>query len=125
MQAKELSMIVALIQVMWADNEIAESEREMLGVVLAKLGCDPEEIFAVGELIKNPVDAQAFMANLPSMEDRRELVQAMAMMAMADGKFADAEMQVIQKAAAHLDIPAAEVNELVDQACELLTKKSE
>ena len=65
------------------------------------------------------------MANLPSMEDRRELVQAMAMMAMADGKFADAEMQVIQKAAAHLDIPAAEVNELVDQACELLTKKSE
>ena len=120
MQAKELGMIVALIQVMWADNEIAEGERAMLGGVLAKLGCDPEEVFAVGELIKNPVNAEDFMANLPDMNDRRELIQAMAMMAMADGDFADAEMQVIQKAASRLAIPAAEVDELIEKGCRLV-----
>ncbi|MDO5297006.1 MAG: TerB family tellurite resistance protein [bacterium] len=124
MKAKELSLIVALIQVMWADNEIAEGEREMLGGVLAKLGCDPEEIFAVGELIKNPVNAQDFMANLPDMEDRREIIQAMAVMAMADGNFADAEMQVIHKAAAHLSIPASEVDELIEKGCQLVKKQN-
>ena len=123
MQAKELSMIVALIQVMWADNEIAEGERAMLGGVLAKLGCDPEEIFAVGELIKNPVNAQDFIANLPDMKDRRELIQAMAMMAMADGDVADEELQVIHKAASHLDIPASEVDDLIEKGCRLVKQQ--
>ena len=123
MQAKELSMIVALIQVMWADNEIAEGERAMLGGVLAKLGCDPEEVFAVGELIKNPVNAQDFIANLPDMKDRRELIQAMAMMAMADGDVADEELQVIHKAASHLAIPASEVDELIEKGCRLVKQQ--
>ncbi|MBQ7569233.1 TerB family tellurite resistance protein [bacterium] len=118
-------MIVGLIQVMLADNEIAEGEREMLGGVLAKLGCNPEEVFAVGELIKNPVNANDFLNNLPDMQDRRDLIQAMAIMAMSDGEFADAELNVIHKIASHLDIPAAEVSELIDKGCALIAGKKE
>ena len=123
MRSKDINMIVGLIKVMWADNEIAEGERELLGGALAKLGCDPEEVFAVGEMIKDPTSVNIFAETLPSMEDRRELIQAMAVMAMADGDFAEVERSVIEKAAAHLQIPAAEVPELIEKACQLLAEQ--
>ncbi len=123
MQAKEINMIVGLIQVMWADNDLAEEERELLGGILAKLDCNTEEIYAVGELMKNPVNANDFLASIPSMEDRREIIQAMAIMAMADGVFADSELAVINKAATYLAIPAAEVSELIDKGCQLAQRQ--
>ena len=123
MQAKERSMIVGLVQMMWADNEIVDSERELLGSILVQLGLNVEDVTAVGEMIKNPISTDDVLDNLPTMEDRREFIKIMAVMAMVDGCVATAENTLVGKLAAKLGIPNEEMPALMEESRQLLAQR--
>ncbi len=123
MQAKERSMIVGLVQMMWADNEIVDSERELLGSILVQLGCNVEDVTEVGEMIKNPTSTDDVLDNLPTMDDRREFIKIMAVMAMVDGCVATAENTLVGKLAAKLGIPNEEMPALMEESRQLLAQR--
>lgn len=114
MDDTERLMMKGLVEVIWADGEVDDSEREMLGGILTQLGCSAEEIVEVGKMMmgarSNPED---FQAKLPDDDDsRREIMKVMLAMALADGRVDVGEVRFLNRMAYHLQIDDDELEDL-------------
>ena len=115
MQEKDIAVIKGLIQVMWADGELAEAEREMLGSILVNMGCSPEELQEIAGMLKEPPSVDTLLKDLPDKESRRDVIKIVYAMALADDDYADSEDAFIKKLAAKLKISPKELEELKEE----------
>nr|MCR5662764.1 TerB family tellurite resistance protein [bacterium] len=89
MQEKDIAVIKGLIQVMWADGELAEAEREMLGSILVNMGCSAEELQEIAGMMKEPPSVDSLLKDLPDKESRRDVIKIVYAMALADDDYAE------------------------------------
>lgn len=115
MQEKDIAVIKGLIQVMWADGELAEAEREMLGSILVNMGCSPEELQEIAGMLKEPPSVDTLLKDLPDKESRRDVIKIVYAMALADDDYAESEDAFIKKLAAKLKITPKELEELKEE----------
>lgn len=101
---------------MWADGVIEEHEREFLGSVVAELGCTKEEMDEISKMmVAPPTEELNFDVDSIEQSKREEILQAAAAMAMVDGVLAGCEKDLVEVLAAHLDIPIARRQALVEE----------
>lgn len=114
MDDTERLMMKGLVEVIWADGEVDDREREMLGGILAQLGCSAEEIGEVGKMMMGVRSApEEFQEKLPDDEEsRREIMKVMLAMALADGRVDVGEVRFLNRMAYHLQIDDAELDDL-------------
>lgn len=115
MDDTERLLMKGLVQVIWADGEVDEKEREMLGGILARLGCSVEEIREVAAMMMSD-EARApkdFQEKLPGDKaSRAEIMRVMLAMALADGRVDVSEVRFLDRMAQHLGIDPATLEEL-------------
>ncbi|MGM9992799.1 MAG: hypothetical protein ACI376_08165 [Candidatus Bruticola sp.] len=116
MDAKTNALVKSLIHMMWADGVIEEYEREFLGGVVAELGCTKEEMDEIAQMMAAPpTEPLDFDIDSIDQAKREEILQIAATMAMVDGVLAGSEKNLIELLAAHLEIPIARRQALVDE----------
>ncbi len=116
MDAQTNALVKSLIHMMWADGVIEEHEREFLGSVVAELGCTKEEMDEISKMmVAPPTEELNFDVDSIEQSKREEILQAAAAMAMVDGVLAGCEKDLVEVLAAHLDIPIARRQALVEE----------
>lgn len=115
MQQKDIALVKGLIQAMWADGEVAESERVLLGRLLVQLGCTPEEIAEVGAMMMAPQSIEDLVQGITDPALKLELIQLVVAVTLSDGEIAHAETGFIHRLAGHLGISDAQVNQIIAQ----------
>lgn len=123
MNDKNIALFKGLVHVMWADGEIVEAEREMLGRILTEMGCSSEEIVEIAGMMKNPPKIDDIKQSLPDEAARDEVMRIVMAMSMSDGNVAGAETSFIKKLANHLDISDARLAELNDQVIAMMKNR--
>ncbi len=115
MQEKDIAVIKGLIQVMWADGELAEAEREMLGGILVNMGCSAEELQEIAGMLQEPPSVDTLLKDLPDKESRCDVIKIVYAMALADDDYAESEDKFIRKLAEKLEITPKELETLKEE----------
>ncbi|MGM9998923.1 MAG: hypothetical protein ACI38Q_05975 [Candidatus Bruticola sp.] len=116
MDAQTNALVKSLIHMMWADGVIEEYEREFLGGVVSELGCTEEEMAEIAQMMAAPpTEPLSFDVDSIDQAKREEILQIAATMAMVDGVLAGSEKNLIELLAAHLEIPIARRQALVEE----------
>lgn len=118
MQDAEKALIKSLIHVIWADGEVSEDERRLLGGVLSQLDLDDESLHEVAEMMSQPPDLQNLKDSVQDPEARREIMKVMLAMAMADGKVEISELRFLNKIARELEIGDDDLEQLKAETLE-------
>jgi len=120
MDQRERALLKGLVQVIWADGEVSEQERVMLGGILAQLGCSEAEITEVGHMLATPPDLGDLRKQIPDMESREEIMKLLLAMSMADGRVETSEIRFLNRLAGHLDIPPERLDALKEQTLQVM-----
>lgn len=118
MRDEERALVKGLVHVMWADGEVTDHERHLLGGVLTQLGLSDAELTEVSGMMLEPPDLADLREQVPDAGPRREIMKVLLAMAMADGKVELAELRFLNKLARHLMIPDAELERLKTETLE-------
>lgn len=112
MDDTERALLKGLVHVIWADGEVNEAERRLLGGVLAQLGCSPSEIQEVAEMMTNPPSVDNLKEHVPDYEARQEIMKVLLAMALADGQVDMKELRFLNRMAMHLEISEGDLEAL-------------
>lgn len=114
MDDTERALLKGLVQVIWADGEVDQKEREMLGGILSQMGSSSEEIREVAAMMMEGKggSVEGILEELPDMESRREIMKVFLAMAMADGRIDVNEVRFLNKMALHLEIGESDLEVL-------------
>jgi uncharacterized tellurite resistance protein B-like protein len=118
MHEQDTAIIRALVPVIWADGEFADTEREMLEALLQAYNAtsaEREALLAYASERRELGDIE--LENL-SFADRRVVLQHATMLSFLDGTQGAAEKRVLQELADKLRIPESERAELCAKAAE-------
>lgn len=118
MQAAEKALIKSLVHVIWADGEVSEDERRLLGGVLSQLDLDDQSLTEVAGMMAEPPDLQNLKDSVQDPEARKEIMKVLLAMAMADGKVEIAELRFLNKIARQLEISDADLEKLRNETLE-------
>ncbi|MGE0491688.1 MAG: TerB family tellurite resistance protein [Vulcanimicrobiota bacterium] len=112
MDEQDRLILRSLVQMMWADGEVNERERDLLGKMLVELGVTEGDIKDVAAMLTHPesLDVEALRGRIPEVEERLAVVKAMLAMAMADGVLELSETRLMSR--------LSDVLELSDQQME-------
>lgn len=112
MEQAQRALLRALVQVIWADGEMSDAEREMLGAVLATLGSSQEEVEEVGRMLKEPPRMGDLLAEVPDPQTREEILKLLIAMALADGRIDSAELSLLDRVASQLELTREDLERL-------------
>ncbi len=112
MDDTERALLKGLVHVIWADGEVNDAERRLLGGVLAQLGCSPAEIQEVAEMMTNPPAVDNLKEHVPEYEARKEIMKVLLAMALADGQVDMKELRFLNRMAVHLEISEGDLEAL-------------
>ncbi len=106
----------------WADGEVDEAERKILGEMLTHLGIAKKDMAEVAEMMKSETkpDPESLRAELEDPEDRQEMMRVLLAAALADGVIQKAELKFLNKMADVLEITSEELGQLHREAAEAL-----
>lgn len=106
----------------WADGEVDESERRILGEMLTHLGIADKDLAEVAEMLKSETtpDPESLRAELEDPEDRLEMMRVLMAAALADGILQMAELKFLNKMADVLEITSEQLGELHREAAEAI-----
>lgn len=111
MEATQKEIVKSLVQMAWADGEIAPEEKTFLTQVLLTLGCTKEEIDTL-----NPAEIDmsppALESVLVDRDSRRNTMRALLAMSFVDGTLSFSEFDYIQKIAKMLQLSDDDLEEL-------------
>lgn len=124
MDQRERALLKGLVQVIWADGEVSDEEREMLGGILSELGSSSAEIEEVGRMMTAPPDIGNLREQIPDMESRQEIMKLLLAMSMADGRVDTSEIRFLNKVAEHLEIPHATLDHLKEQTLQVMQEEA-
>lgn len=119
MQSDLKEKALALIQMAWADKFWAPEEEKLVTDLLLKAGCRPEDL---EELAASPqhADPKEIERILPDRESRLQGMRTLIAVAFCDGVLAAAEMDLIEKMAARLELTSEDLEMLRTQALDML-----
>ncbi len=120
MDDKERALVKTLVKAIWADGEMAGSEREMLGGILSQLGASSEEVLEVGKMLQQPPDLDDIREQVPDYEHRCDIMKFILAMALADGRVNVSELQFLNKMAKTLEIKSEDMEALKDETLKTL-----
>lgn len=123
MDQRERALLKGLVQVIWADGEVSEEEREMLGGILTELGSSTAEIEEVGRMMTAPPDIGNLREQIPDMESRQEIMKLLLAMSMADGRVDTSEIRFLNKVAEHLEIAHDTLDRLKEQTLQVMQEE--
>lgn len=123
MDQRERALLKGLVQVIWADGEVSDEEREMLGGILSELGSSTAEIEEVGRMMTAPPDIGNLREQIPDMESRHEIMKLLIAMSMADGRVDTSEIRFLNKVAEHLQISNEILDSLKEQTLEVMQEE--
>ncbi len=98
-------VFVALAAVGWADGNLDEDEADAIVRMAVEEGLELEEISAIEQATKEPVDIGSIDIAKMSMADRLFVYAAGAWIARVDGRVADEEKEALSALGAALKIP--------------------
>lgn len=120
MDEKERALVKTLVKAMWADGEMAATEREMLGGILSELGASSEEVMEVGKMMQKPPDLEGIREQVPDYESRCDIMKFVLAMALADGRVNVSELQFLNKMAKTLEIKPEDMEGLKEDTLRTL-----
>jgi uncharacterized membrane protein YebE (DUF533 family) len=112
MQEAEKALIKSLVHVIWADGEVNEDERRLLGGVLTQLDLDDKALTEVASMMAQPPDLTNLKESVKEVESRREIMKVLLAMAMADGKVEISELRFLNKIARQLELSDGDLEQL-------------
>lgn len=112
MQEAEKVLIKSLVHVIWADGEVSEDERRLLGGVLSQLDLDDGQLNEVASMMAKPPDLTNLKESVKDVESRKEIMKVLLAMAMADGKVEISELRFLNKIARQLELSDADLESL-------------
>ena len=112
MQEAEKALIKSLVHVIWADGEVSEDERRLLGGVLSQLDLDDKALGEVASMMAKPPDLTNLKESVKDVESRKEIMKVLLAMAMADGKVEISELRFLNKIARQLELSDADLETL-------------
>ncbi|MBT9583192.1 DUF533 domain-containing protein [bacterium] len=115
MQEAEKALIKGLVHVIWADGEVKEDERRLLGGVLSQLDLDDTALSEVASMMAKPPDLTNLKESVKDVESRREIMKVLLAMAMADGKVDISELRFLNKMARQLDLSDSDLEQLKNE----------
>lgn len=124
MDQRERALLKGLVQVIWADGEVSDEEREMLGGILSELGSSTAEIEEVGRMMTAPPDIGNLREQIPDMESRQEIMKLLLAMSMADGRVDTSEIRFLNKVAEHLEIANDMLDHLKEQTLQVMQEEA-
>ena len=120
----EQALLKGLVHVIWADGEVTEDERELLGNVLVQLGSSQAQVREVAEMMVAPPDLGDLKAAVPDHGSRLELMKVLLVMAHADGNIDVTELHFLEKMARELDISPEEMESMIAETDEAMADES-
>ncbi len=124
MEHRERALLKGLVQLIWADGEVSEGERLMLGGILSELGSSAAEIEEVGRMMVEPPSLDDLREKVPDVESRREIMKLLLAMSMADGRVDTTEIRFLDRLAEHLEISSAELEALKEEAIQVMGREA-
>jgi uncharacterized membrane protein YebE (DUF533 family) len=124
MEHRERALLKGLVQLIWADGEVSEEERLMLGGILSELGSSAAEIEEVGRMMVEPPSLDDLREKVPDAGSRREIMKLLLAMSMADGRVETTEIRFLDRLAEHLEIPSAELEALKEEAIQVMGREA-
>ncbi|NMA29043.1 MAG: TerB family tellurite resistance protein [Burkholderiales bacterium] len=124
MDDRERALLKGLVQMIWADGEVSEEERLMLGGILSELGVSAAEIEEVGRMMIDPPTLDDLREKVPDEESRREILKLLVAMSMADGRVDTTEIRFLDRLAEHLEISSEEMDALREEATQVMKWES-
>ena len=112
MQEAEKALIQSLVHVIWADGEVNDDERRLLGGVLSQLDLDDVALGEVASMMSKPPDLSNLKAQVQDVEARREIMKVLLAMAMADGSVDISELRFLNKIGRELDLSDSDLETL-------------
>lgn len=115
MQNSEKALLKSLVHVIWADGEVTDDERRLLGGVLTQLDLDEAAIKEVADMMAQPPSIEDLKSSVKDPETRREVMKVLLAMSMADGKVEISELRFLNKLARQLEISDADLESLKEE----------
>jgi len=111
--AQEREIIKTLIQIVWADGQVDDRERDILGKMLVELDLSPKDIAEVGQMMTEAPEAPKLAEVLSkSPAERRDVMKVAMAMAMDNGHLNPPEMRYVQAIASKLEIDKDELEKI-------------
>lgn len=104
MQDAEKALVKSLVHVIWADGEVTDDERRLLGGVLSQLDLDEKALGEVAEMMSHPPDIKNLKESVQDPTARKEIMKVLLAMAMADGKVEISELRFLNRIARQMEI---------------------
>ncbi len=120
MEPREQALLKGLVQLIWADGEVSEQERLMLGGILSELGVTTAEIQQVGRMMVSPPSLDDLREQIPDMESRQEIMKLLVAMSLADGQVDTTELRFMDRLAEHLEISPEVMERLKEQTLQVM-----
>ncbi len=116
MHEEDLAIVKGLVPIAWADGVFADKEKESLDALLDAFGASEQE----KSMLRDYAAVKRTLADINlqdlSTDDRRMLLQHAVVLTWVDGAQAAEERKILDELAAHLKIPAAEANGIIEAA---------
>ena len=113
MNAQEREILKTLIQIVWADGQVDDRERDILGKMLVELDLTPKDIAEVGQMMTEAPEAPQLAEVLSkSPTERRDVMKVVMAMAMDNGHLNPPEMRYVQAIATKLEIDKDQLEEI-------------
>jgi uncharacterized membrane protein YebE (DUF533 family) len=116
----ERAVVKSLVAACWADGQVTDEERQMLGNILAHLGFDHQELLEVGQMMTEKPAPGDIGRQIPDYETRRELLRSVLAVTLADQGVDPLERRFLRKMAAELEVGEQELQELLRETREVL-----
>jgi uncharacterized tellurite resistance protein B-like protein len=115
LQESEKALVKSLVHVIWADGEVTDDERRLLGGVLTQLQLDDASIKEVAQMMAQPPSIEDLKNSIKDAETRKEIMKVLLAMSMADGKVEISELRFLNRIARQLDISDADLEQLKNE----------
>ena len=120
MNAQEREILKSLIQIAWADGNVDDRERDILGKLLAELDLSRKDLIEVGEMMTEAQDLPNLDIILAKgKEEKNDLMRLLLALAMAKGHMNPPEMRYVQAIAHKLDIDREALDKLIAEVRKL------
>lgn len=124
MQASYREVIKGLIQIVWADGDVDDRERVILGQMLSELGLSQKDLAEVGKMMQEAPE----LPDLSGIRDesdaeREDLMRVMLALAMSKGHLNPPELRYINAVARQLDVSPEKLEALKKEVRKLPEQK--
>lgn len=124
MQASYREVIKGLVQIVWADGDVDDRERVILGQMLTELGLSQKDLVEVGKMMQEAPELPDLSAIVKSSQaEKEDLMRVMLALAMSKGHLNPPELRYISAVAKQLEVSGEQLEALKKEVRKLPEQK--